>query len=77
MSNRTTAQRNARRLMKVYDVKAHGSCYTTVLRLVREQGLDGAIEQLEAWGMKPQVADAACPNLNPLRDDSKPKRDER
>lgn len=71
MSNRTTAQRNARRLMKVYDVKAHGSCYTTVLRLVRERGLDATIEQLEAWGMKPIGSNESDAPVSPSGDGSR------
>jgi len=45
--------KEARRLEKLYDTKAHGTGHQTVLRLIREKGLDGAIAQLEAWGMKP------------------------
>jgi hypothetical protein len=58
MSNRSTATKNARRLEKLYGTKAHGVKHMTVLRLVNERGLDGAIEQLEAWGM---VANADPP----------------
>ena len=55
MANRTTAQRDARRLEKLYATKEHGTKYTTVLRLVVERGLEGAIRQLEDWGLTPKA----------------------
>ena len=45
--------RDARAIEVLYDTKAHGTGHQTVVRLIQERGLDGAIEQLEAWGMKP------------------------
>ncbi len=52
MTSRGTASKQARMLEKVYETKKHGTKHMTVLRLVQEQGLEGAIDQLEAWGMK-------------------------
>lgn len=51
MSNRSRETKDARSLEKLYQTKANGVKHMTVLRLVTERGLDGAIEQLEAWGM--------------------------
>jgi hypothetical protein len=45
----------ARQLERLYRTKEHGTGHQTVLRLIRERGLDGAIQQLEAWGMKPEA----------------------
>ena len=53
-------KKDARRLEKLYDTKARGTTHTTVLRLIRERGIEGAIAQLEAWGMRP-VMDVSCP----------------
>jgi hypothetical protein len=52
MTNRSHTTKDARKLEKLYDTKSHGVSHSTVLRLIQERGLDGAIEQLEAWGMK-------------------------
>ena len=73
MSHRSTATRNARRLERLYQTKAHGVKHMTVLRLLSERGLDGAIEQLEAWGMKAEVVvnDASSPEpVRPLADET-------
>jgi hypothetical protein len=56
MTNRGHDVKDARKLEKLYATKAHGTKHSTVLRLVREKGLEGAIEQLEAWGMKRETA---------------------
>jgi len=53
MTNRGNDSKEARKLEKLYRTKEHGTGHQTVLRLIREKGLDGAIAQLEAWGMKP------------------------
>ena len=55
MTTSSSASKHARRLEKLYNTKAHGTKYMTVLRLVEERGVEGAIKQLEAWGMKPTV----------------------
>ncbi len=52
MTNRSHDSKDARKLEKLYDTKRHGTNHSTVLRLIQEKGLDGAIEQLEAWGMR-------------------------
>lgn len=57
MTNKAGGRGDARRLEKLYGTKAHGTSYQTVLNLVRERGLDGAIKQLEEWGMKPQTTE--------------------
>jgi len=57
VSNRSTATKTARKLEKLYRTKEHGTKHTTVLRLLTERGLDGTIEQLEAWGMVANGAD--------------------
>lgn len=56
MTNRGRDTKDARKLEKLYDTKAHGVKHMTVLNLVREHGLDLAMEQLEAWGLKRAVA---------------------
>ena len=53
MSNRSQATRDARRIEKLYKTKEHGTKHQTVLHLIQERGVDGCIEQLEAWGMSP------------------------
>jgi hypothetical protein len=57
VSNRSTATKTARKLEKLYQTKKHGTNHMTVLRLLAERGLDGTIEQLEAWGMVANGAD--------------------
>ena len=61
MSDRSRTTKDARRLEKVYDTKAHGTKHRTVMQLIHDRGLDGAIEQLEAWGLKrtEQLEDSA------------------
>ena len=56
MTTRSTESRNARRLERLYGTKASGIQYTTVLRLIRDRGLDGAMLELESRGLKPVVA---------------------
>lgn len=58
MSRQAKDTREAKRLERLYGTKAQGTSHTTVLRLVRDRGLEGAIAQLEAWGMKPTEAKA-------------------
>ena len=53
MGNRSAATREARRLERLYDTKAHGTKHSTILRLLHDVGLEKTIEQLEAWGMRP------------------------
>jgi hypothetical protein len=53
MTSRGGKNKDAKRLMALYDCKKHGTKYSTVLNLLKERGLEGAITQLEAWGMKP------------------------
>lgn len=53
---RSSMTREARRLERLYNTKAHGTKHGTVMRLLHNVGLEKTIEQLEAWGMKP-VAD--------------------
>ena len=67
MSHRSTATRNARRLERLYQTKAHGVKHMTVLSLLSERGLDGAIEQLEAWGMKAEVVVNGAPSPELVR----------
>jgi hypothetical protein len=55
MTNRSAASKGARKLEKLYNTKGHGTKHSTVLRLVEERGLEGAIQQLESWGMAPVV----------------------
>ena len=59
MTQRSRATKDARRLERLYRTKEHGTGHQTVLRLLRERGLEGAIQQLEAWGMKPSGGDGA------------------
>lgn len=56
MGDRSQTTKDARRLEKLYGTKEHGTSHSTVHRLVSERGLEGAIQQLEAWGMKPAGA---------------------
>lgn len=51
MTNRSHDTKDARKIEKLYNTKGHGTSHSTVLRLIRERGLDGAISQLESWGM--------------------------
>jgi GH24 family phage-related lysozyme (muramidase) len=53
MSNRSHETKDARKLEKLYNTKEHGTSHSTVMRLIREKGLEGAMAQLESWGMKP------------------------
>ncbi len=53
MGHQSQETKDARRLEKLYRTKEHGCAHSTVLRLIRQKGVDGAIAQLEAWGMKP------------------------
>jgi len=55
MSNRSRATKDARKLEKLYGTKARQIAHSTILRLIRERGLDGAIQQLEAWGLTPTM----------------------
>jgi len=57
MTQRSHATKDARRLERLYRTKEHGTAHQTVLRLIRECGLEGAIQQLEVWGMKPSGGD--------------------
>jgi hypothetical protein len=57
MTSRSTETKNARKLERLYRTKEHGTKHTTVLNLIRDHGLDGAMAQLEAWGM---VAETTC-----------------
>lgn len=50
---RNSTTREARRLEHLYQTKKHGTKHGTVMRLLHNVGLEGAIRQLEAWGMKP------------------------
>jgi hypothetical protein len=53
MSNRSSATKTARKLERLYDTKTHGTKHGTIMRLLHNVGLEGTIQQLEAWGMKP------------------------
>lgn len=53
---RDSTTREARRLERLYQTKKHGTKHGTVMRLLHNVGLEGAILQLEAWGMKPDSA---------------------
>jgi hypothetical protein len=53
MSHQSQETKDARRLEKLYRTKEHDCAHSTVLRLIREKGIEGAKKQLEAWGMKP------------------------
>ncbi len=61
MTNRSHATKDARKLEKLYRTKEHGTKHTTVLRLISEHGLEGAMRQLEAWGMTPVVDEKVTP----------------
>lgn len=52
---REALKREARRIERLYATKEHGTSHSTVLRLLRDQGAEATIAQLEAWGMRPQV----------------------
>lgn len=47
--------REARRLERLYNTKAHGTKHATVMRLLHNHGLEGTIVQLESWGMRPSA----------------------
>jgi hypothetical protein len=51
---RSNTTRTARKLERLYNTKAHGTKHATVMRLLHNVGLEGTIQQLEAWGMKPE-----------------------
>jgi hypothetical protein len=53
MMGRSSTTREARRLERLYQTKKHGTKHGTIMRLLHNVGLEGAIAQLEAWGMKP------------------------
>lgn len=59
MGNQSRETKDARDLERLYDTKAYGTKHQTVLRLVRERGLEGAMAQLEAWGMVPMGGNTA------------------
>jgi hypothetical protein len=55
MGKKSTRSKNARLVEDLYATKEHGMSYTDVLKLIDEYGLDGAIDMLEARGLKPVV----------------------
>lgn len=59
MSNQSHRTKTARKLEKLYATKAHGTKHGTIMRLLENHGLDGCINQLEAWGLRP------CMNTSP------------
>lgn len=61
MSGRSQSTRDARRLERLYGTKAGGTNHYTVLRLIRQRGLDGAIEELEAMGFRPVTTETTEP----------------
>jgi len=56
MSNQSKDTKEARRLEKLYGTREQGTAHSTVLRLVRQRGVEGAAAQLVAWGLKPVTA---------------------
>lgn len=52
MSHHSKETREARRIERLYSTKANGCAHSTVIRLLREQGTEGCLRQLEAWGMR-------------------------
>ena len=60
MSNKGADKGIARQLEHIYNTKARGISYNTMLRLVREHGVGGAIAQLEALGMAAIVEALKC-----------------
>lgn len=52
MANQSSRTKEARRIERLYNTKAHGTKHGTVMRLIENHGIEGCIQQLEAWGMK-------------------------
>jgi hypothetical protein len=52
VTDRSRDTKDARKIEKLYDTKAYGTKHSTVVRLIREKGLEGAMTQLEEWGLK-------------------------
>ena len=61
MTTRGGKNKDVKRLMALYDCKKHGTKYSTVLNLLKERGLEGAITQLEDWGMRANTTAKAAP----------------
>ena len=55
MTTRSKTTKTARKLERLYNTKAHGTKHSTVMRLLHNVGLEGTIQQLEAWGMTPNA----------------------
>jgi hypothetical protein len=53
MSGQSHRTKTARKLEKLYSTKAHDVKHQTIMRLLEDRGLDGTINQLEAWGLRP------------------------
>ena len=61
MSNARNSK-DAKRLTKLYGTRERGVGHQRVLLLIRERGLDGAIEEIEAMGFRPLTpSETPCP----------------
>ena len=69
MSRQSPETKDAFTLMKLYNAKASGIRYTTMLAWRQKLGLEGAILKLEEMGLRPVVPDAAeTPPPGPVAD---------
>lgn len=69
MSGRSSMTKEARRIERLYGTKAHGTKHGTVMRLLHNVGLEGCIQQLEAWGLKPNDTGDSNPEADDCGDD--------
>lgn len=56
MTRKGTTKTGAREVARTYGTAAHGIGHARLVQLIRQHGLEGAIQQLEAMGLKPVAA---------------------